>query len=128
MILPRGSLLTFRGTPEHAGRRLLLKGGGSEVPFVDDGSGRLVARWPLEDSVTLRVVSRYGEVVIEQSYPLEITSIADEAPRVVLEGAPKQISLASLDESGEIPLRYEATDDHGLREVHLVLRSGTREE
>src|SRR5262249_10904417 len=31
-------------------------------------------------------------------------------------------------ESGEIPIRYEATDDHGLREVHLVLRAGSREE
>ncbi len=36
----------------------------------------------------------------------------------------------SLVDEGEddIPVKYVATDDHGLREVHLVLRSGVREE
>src|SRR6202035_1372543 len=32
------------------------------------------------------------------------------------------------EETEDLPIKYEATDDHGLREVHLVLRSGTREE
>ena len=31
-------------------------------------------------------------------------------------------------EVAEIPLRYEARDDHGIREVHLVLRAGAKEE
>jgi hypothetical protein len=126
--LPRGTLVTFRGVPTHSGRRLLLTDGTSEVPFVDDGSGRMVARWPLAESVTLRVVARFGEVVIEEPASTEITSIADKAPIVKLEGAPRNVLLASSTESSEIPIRYEVTDDHGLREVHLVLRSGPREE
>ncbi len=132
--LPRGTLLTFRGQPTHSGRRLLLTDGASEVPFVDDGSGKMVARWPLAESVTLRVVARFGDVVIEEPDVTKVTSIPDAVPEVKLEGAPKKILLAGDPSKGEeaapseIPIRYEATDDHGLREVHLVLRSGPREE
>jgi hypothetical protein len=126
--LPRGTLITVRGTPVHSGRKLLLRGGDAEVPFVDDGSGQVVARWPLAESVTLQIVARFGDVVIPEPEGTVIESIADEPPRVVLEGAPKQISLAGDEEATEIPIHYEATDDHGLREVHLVLRAAAREE
>jgi hypothetical protein len=126
--LPRGTLLTVRGTPVHAGRRLLLTDGSAEVPFVDDGSGHVVARWPLADSVKLRVVARFGDVVIPDARETPIESIPDLPPVVSLEGAPKQIRLAAEQEASEIPVHYEATDDHGLREVHLVLRAGAREE
>jgi hypothetical protein len=126
--LPRGTLLTFRGMPVHTGRRLLLTDGAFEVPFVDDGSGHVVARWPLGESVHLRVVARFGEVVIPEPNDTLIESIADAAPVVSLEGAPKQIRLASEEDASEVPIHYEATDDHGLREVHLVLRAGPREE
>jgi hypothetical protein len=128
VALPRGTLVTVRGTPLHAGRRLLLTDGNAEVPFVDDGSGHVVARWPLADSVRLRVVARFGEVVIPEPEGTQIESIPDSAPLVTLEGAPKQIRLASEQDASEVPIHYEATDDHGLREVHLVLRAGTREE
>jgi len=132
MALPRGTLLTFRGQPLHAGRRVLLTDGASEVPFVDDGSGRLVARWPLVDTVVLRVVARFGDVIVPESDVTEVTSIPDAPPLVVLEGAPRTVRLADAQaqdgEESDIAIRYEATDDHGLREVHLVLRSGTREE
>lgn len=128
VALPRGTLLTFRGTPVHAGRRLLLTDGTAEVPFVDDGSGHVVARWPLAESVTLKVVARFGEVVIPEPAGTPIESIPDAAPVVTLEGAPKQIRLAGEEDASEVPIHYEATDDHGLREVHLVLRAGPREE
>ncbi len=118
--LPRGTLLTFRGTPVHSGRRLLLTDGTAEVPFVDDGSGHVVARWPLAESVKLKVVARFGEVVIPEPEITPVISIPDAAPIVTLEGAPKQIRLASEEDASEVPIHYEATDDHGLREVHLV--------
>jgi hypothetical protein len=126
----RGTLLTFRGTPTHAGRRLLLTDGKAEVPFVDDGSGHVVARWPLADTVKLKVVARFGDVAIPESELTPVESIPDSAPIVLLEGAPKQIRLAADDPSqnADVPIKYEASDDHGLREVHLVLRAGTREE
>jgi hypothetical protein len=124
---PRGTLLTVRGTPTHTGRRLALSDGKSEVPFVDDGSGSFVARWPLAESVELRVVAHFGNVVIPEPERTRVESIADELPIVTLEGAPRRVAL-STDVGGDIPIRYEATDDHGLREVHLVLRSGSREE
>ncbi len=126
--LPRGSLLTFRGTPVHAGRRLSLTDGTVEVPFVDDGSGAVVARWPLAETARLRVVARFGEVLIEEPARTAVTSIPDLAPAVTLEGAPRTISLIKDADSTEIPIRYRVEDDHGLREVHLVLRAGPREE
>ncbi|MEO8877401.1 MAG: DUF4175 domain-containing protein [Polyangiaceae bacterium] len=128
---PRGTLLTFRGVATHSSRRLALTDGESEVPFVDDGNGRVVARWPLADSVDLKIVARFGDVVIEEPEGTAVTSIADEAPVVTLEGAPRQVVLAPPgggDDVSEIPIRYEASDDHGLREVHLVLRSAGKEE
>lgn len=136
MALPRGTLITFRGEAMHPGRRVVLTDGASEVPFVDDGAGRLVARWPLADTVVLRVAARFGDVIIPESEVTEITSIPDAPPLVVLEGAPRTVRLAgdpgappsAFADEGDIAIRYEATDDHGLREVDLVLRSGTREE
>ncbi|HVH44349.1 MAG TPA: DUF4175 domain-containing protein, partial [Labilithrix sp.] len=128
VALPRGTLLTMRGTPLHSGRRLLLTDGTAEVPFVDDGSGHVVARWPLAESVTLKVVARFGEVVVPEPEGTPVESIPDATPLVTLEGAPKQIRLASQQDSADVPIHYEATDDHGLREVHLVLRAGAREE
>jgi hypothetical protein len=126
--VPRGTLLTFRGEPVHAGRRLVITDGKNEVPFVDDGGGKVVARWPMAESATLRIVARFGDVVVQEPDATEVTSIADQPPAVTLEGAPKTIALASPEGAVDIPIRYEATDDHGLREVHLVLRSGMREE
>lgn len=128
VALPRGTLLTVRGTPVHAGRRLLLTDGSAEVPFVDDGTGQVVARWPLGETVQLRIVARFGQVVIPESNDTAVESIPDRAPDVVLAGAPKRIVLAGEEDASEIPIHYEASDDHGLREVHLVMRAGAREE
>ena len=126
LALPYGTLVTLRGVPMHPGRRLLLADGTTEVPFVDDGAGAVVARWPLTETTTLRVVARFGDVAIPEPAALALRAIPDAPPVVILEGAPRQVRL--LDQEENLAIKYEATDDHGLREVHLVLRSGTREE
>jgi tetratricopeptide (TPR) repeat protein len=121
-------LLSVKGTLAHPGRQVALTDGVSEVPFVDDGTGGVIARWPLAESVNLGVTARFGEVAIQEPERTHVTSIADEPPKVTLEGAPRRVTVATAGDDGTIPVRYEAEDDHGLREVHLVLRSGTREE
>jgi hypothetical protein len=126
MILPYGSAISVHGKPVHPGRRLFLSDGTTEVPFVEDGAGAVVARWSLMNATALRVVARFGDVVVPEGEVLAIQSVPDEAPTITLEGAPRQLRL--VDQTEDIPLDYQATDDHGLREVHLVLRSGTREE
>ena len=126
LALPFGTTISVRGRPVRPGRLLVLSDGTTEVPFVEDGAGAVVARWSLAASGTLRVVARFGDVVIPQGEALDVRSIPDEAPVVRLEGAPRQLRL--VDEVEDIVIKYEASDDHGLREVHLVLRSGTREE
>jgi len=128
VALPRGTLLTVTGRLAHPGRAVAISDGTSEVPFVDDGGGRFIARWPLGESVILRTVVRFGEVAIREPESTRVTSIPDDPPTVILEGAPKQVMLATARDDGTIPIRYEAEDDHGLREIHLVLRSGAREE
>ena len=122
---PYGSLLTLRGVPLAKGRALVVTDGTTEVPFVDDATGGVVARWPLTASVHVRVGARFGGVLIPEPFTMELTSIPDDEPKVQLEGAPRTEKLL---DARDIEITYEASDDHGLREVHLVLRSGDREE
>lgn len=125
-VLPYGTTLTVRGAALHPGRTLLLSDGSTEEPFVDDGSGSVVARWKLTQSRHLQVVARFGDVVVPQSAALDVVSIADDAPIVHLDGAPRQMRL--VEAVDDIAIRYDASDDHGLREIQLVLRSGVRED
>ncbi len=70
LSVPYGSLVTVRGTPVRPARRLFLSDASTEIPFVEDGAGGVVARWPLVQSAELRVVARFGGVVIPQSEAL----------------------------------------------------------
>jgi hypothetical protein len=123
--LPRGTTLTIRGRPQRPGRQLVLTDGTREEPFIEDGKGMLLARWTVAESVELKVAARFGMVRIPQRDTLMVDSIPDMAPRVLLEGAPKTVRLV---DTPSVSLKYEATDDHGLREIALVLRSGPKEE
>ncbi len=125
-VAERGASIQLRGLPRRTGRTLVLADDHHEVPFLDDGSGGVVAHWSVTVSGTLRVRARFGDVAIEEPRGWELTAIQDELPEVVLEGAPDTIEIAKTD--GTIALRYDASDDYGLREVHLVLRVGAREE
>ncbi|RLB54154.1 MAG: DUF4175 domain-containing protein, partial [Deltaproteobacteria bacterium] len=120
-----GTTLTVRAVPQHDGRDLVLTDGASEVAFHDDGDGAVVARWTVERDVSLVIAARFGEVVIEEPLNLEIHAIADRRPHVRLDGAPATYRLL---EQPRIPIHWEATDDHGLREVALVLEAGERSE
>jgi hypothetical protein len=122
---PRGSTITVRGRPIHAGRALVLTDGIRDEAFVDDGSGALVARWTLGDTSTLRVAARFGAVRIAQADEQPVISIPDEFPTIKVEKAPRTVRIL---EEPSLPIHYEAVDDHGLREVDLVLRAGKREE
>jgi hypothetical protein len=56
---------------------------------------------------------------------LELVAVPDQAPQIELEDAPRAVQLREVE---SVEFRYVASDDHGLREVDLVLRSGGREE
>ncbi|MCU0657389.1 MAG: DUF4175 domain-containing protein [Polyangiaceae bacterium] len=122
---PYGSVITVRGGPMHSGRRLVLTDGALEIPFIEDGAGRVAARWPLKESATLDVAARLGDVRILQGEPVRIESVPDAPPEVIVEGAPRTLKMLEV---SEIPVLYRASDDHGLREISLVLRAGSREE
>ncbi len=121
----QGSIVSVRGVPLANGRRLVLSDGTREVPFVDDGSGGVVARYALTQNAELRVAARFGDVIIPESEIVRLEAVPDSAPEVLLEGAPQRIALRDFDRR---ELRYEASDDHGLREIDLVLRAGGRED
>lgn len=122
---PEGTLLTVRGIPRRDGRRLVLTDGKTEVPFVADGSGGVVARWSVEESNKLHVAARFGDVLIPELEDIPIEASSDEVPTVDLEDAPKTLKLAEV---SRIDLKFEASDDHGLRQIDLVLRAGGRED
>ncbi len=122
---PRGTVLTVRGKPQRPGRKLVLTDGKKEILFVDDGKGNVVARWTVKETVDLRIAARFGGVVVEQKDALTVESVPDLAPIVKLQGAPKTVKLVDVP---RLTLAYEATDDHGLTEIALVLRSGPKVE
>lgn len=124
-MLPAGTSLTLRARPLYEGRHLVVSDGQREVPFVSDGEGGLVAHYALEDDATLVVAARFGDVLIAEPEALHLVALPDEVPRVLLEDAPKTIKLSELE---RLELRWRAMDDHGISQVELVLRSGTREE
>ena len=123
--LPEGSVVTVRGVPERAGRQLVLSDGKREVAFVNDGAGGVVARWKLEAATKLRVAARFGDVLIRESDELELLAIPDAPPRIDLEDAPRTVMLRDVE---SLDFRYLVVDDHGLRQIDLVLRSAGREE
>lgn len=123
--LPQGSVVTVRGRPVRLNRHLVLTDGQREVSFVDDGSGNSVARWTLDETANLRVAARFGQVLIPEAESLELHAIEDAVPVVLLEGAPRSVQLKDIQ---RLELGYAVSDDHGLRQIDLVLRSGSREE
>lgn len=123
--LPVGTVLTLRARPLHRGRAFVLGDGKRETPFQDDGQGGIVATWIVEDDAALRVGARFGAVLIREADRIELEAIVDRVPVVRVEHAPATFTL--LDHP-RIPLHWEASDDHALTEVQLVLRSGDREE
>lgn len=121
----QGSTVFVRGVPNANGRNLVLSDGKREVPFVDDGAGGVVARYVLNADAALRVAARFGDVIIPEPDAVTLEAVPDAAPEVLLEGAPEKIDLRDFDRR---ELRYAASDDHGLREIDLVLRAGGRED
>lgn len=124
-MLPKGTSLTLRARPLYEGRTLVVSDGEREIPFVSDGEGGVVAHYDIEDDAELAIAARFGEVLITEPEVLHLVALSDEAPVVVLEDAPKTFKLSELE---RLELRWRAADDHGLTQVDLVLRSGTREE
>jgi hypothetical protein len=121
----RGSAVTVHGVPLADGRHLVLSDGQREVPFVADGSGGVVARYVLSENAELRIAARFGQVLIREAESVVLEAVPDAVPVVELEGAPERIELRDFDRR---ELRYEAHDDHGLRQIDLVLRAGGRED
>ncbi len=131
---PVGTLMTVTGAPRVAGRQLVLTDGVREVPFVDDGAGGVVARFTLEQSATLQVAARFGEVLIVAPEPLTLSARPDEAPSVALNfrGENGELSPApatlKLEDLSRLELTYEARDDNGLRQIDLVISGSGRSE
>jgi hypothetical protein len=124
-MMPDGTELVFRAEPLFEGRTLVLTDGRREQPFVDDGSGAVVARWELDSSTQLRVAARFGEVLVYEPRGIELYAEMDRVPEVELAGAPSEVQLEKME---RLELHWAASDDHSVVEVELVLRSAGKEE
>jgi hypothetical protein len=120
-----GSVVTVHGNALRGAPKFVLTDGQHETAFVSDAAGGLVARWTLDHDAKLRVAARFGDVLVPEPDSIDLKAVADELPIVRLDGAPKTLQLRDVD---RLALRYTASDDHGLTEVDLVLRSGNHEE
>ena len=122
---PLGTRLWFRGVPIHSGVTLILTSGTDAVEFEPSADGELVARWTVNRSERLRVAARLGQVTIEQGDELIIDAETDTPPTVELDNTSRTVRLSQVD---RVELFYRAKDDHGLRQIDLVMRSSDREE
>jgi hypothetical protein len=130
LTVPAGTELVVRGRERHAGRNLVLSAGSASAspvlaPFVTDEHGEKVARITLMHSTALSIAARFGSVLVPEPRQLQVVVVPDEAPRVSLQGTPRQIKLSEMQ---ALELQWRATDDHGLKQVDLVLRMGNRED
>lgn len=123
--LPKGTVITVRGVPRVPERPLVFTDGQKEQPFESDGAGGIVVRWAVRENASLRVAARFGDVRVDDEESLEVEVVPDERPHVEVEEAPKTVKLGEV---SQIDVKWSARDDHGLREVDLVMRSGAREE
>ena len=121
---PVGTTLRVHAHERHEGRHLVLTDGETEVPFAADGRGGVVATWTLQHDAQLQVAARFGDVLILQRDALEVEALEDEVPQVQVTDAPRSVRLLDIK---EVPVRYEASDDHGLTQVDLVLRAAGKE-
>ncbi len=122
---PKGTLIWIRGVPIHPGVDLILTSGDHFADFEGSAAGEMIARWTVEQSARLRVAARLGQVIIEQGDELIVDSEIDAPPVVELENASRAIQMGQVD---RVELFYRATDDHGLRQIDLVMKSADREE
>ena len=124
--LPKGTVIIVRGVPTSPGHVLVITDGEREEPFSDDGAGGIIARYVVrEANVSLGVAARFGDVRIDDGETLDVTMVPDAPPSVEVEGAPRTVRLVDLE---RLDVQWTAKDDHGIREVDLVMRSGPREE
>jgi len=99
--------------------------GSREELFADDGAGGVVARFTVRENASLRVAARFGDVRVDDDDAIDVEMVPDRMPAVELEGAPRTVKLVEIE---KLDIKWVAHDDHGLREVDLVLRSGARED
>jgi hypothetical protein len=123
-----GSEVDVRFAARRAGLELALDAGGARASATGDGRGAFVVRRTVAASETWRLGRIVAGVFVPDGAEVRIETAHDALPAVALEGAPRQLLLGETDREGGVPIAYEAEDDHGLREVHLVLRSGATEE
>ena len=122
---PTGSLISVRGGPLQAGRELVLTNGQQSVEFIETAEGEVVAHWTLLQSVRLRIAARFGPTLIEQDDSILIDAETDEPPEVVLENEGQTVQLGRV---ARVELKYQAFDDHGLRQLDVVLKAADHEE
>lgn len=122
---PTGSLITIRGLPLQAGRDLVLTNGRQTVELTETTDGEVVAHWTLLQSVHLRIAARFGPILIEQDDSILIDAEPDDPPEVILENEGQSVQLGHVP---RVELRYQAFDDHGLRQIEVVLKAADREE
>jgi len=122
---PKGTLIWIRGIPVHPGVELILTNGTHSVNFEGNSEGEMIARWSVQQPERLRVAARLGQVLIEQDDELIVDAEIDQPPTVELENTSRRIRLREVE---RVEIFYHAKDDHGLREIDLVLKSADREE
>ncbi len=128
VVLHAGSDLEIRTAARREGVEPVVSVGDEILTPTSDGRGEFVVHRVVTADAVWRLGRRVGRVFVPDGAAVDLQTAHDALPMVELAGAPKQLLLGETEREGGVAIAYAAEDDHGLREVHLVLRTGAIEE
>jgi len=119
LVAPLGTTVVIEGRSLIGGvdRGAIRVPGGKTAPLAMMGGDRVTGRFVLTAPGSFSLMlGRDGEMIEGPSRSVEVE--VDSAPTVRLL---RPVNDVVVDESGEVTLEFEATDDHGISRVDLVL-------
>jgi hypothetical protein len=116
---PRGTTVELVCTPRVAAQQGALALGKSSIPLSAAPNGKLFGRFVVRENAAIALrVSSDGHWY-EDNRARSLRAVPDRPPEAVLP-AP---SVTTVEAQDRVPLRWKASDDHGLSVVELVIRT-----
>lgn len=117
---PRGTSVELLVRSRIGARQGEIELGGTHVRLSAAPNGGLFARFVVRENAALRVRLLDDGHWYEDERPRRVEALEDQRPQAELE---LPDASTTVEAQTSVPLRFKASDDHGLNSVDLVVRS-----